>query len=62
MSLDELADGERALVLVGDEPVEVLKSAGDIVARSLLCTHMGLSGEVVARARRVPVPVSPRAL
>lgn len=41
VSLDELTEGRRALVLVGDDPVEVVESETGIVARSLLCTHMG---------------------
>jgi Rieske Fe-S protein len=39
--LAELAGGERVVVLVGSEPVEVRRVADGIEARSLLCTHMG---------------------
>ena len=41
MPLAELAPDERVLILVRGEPVEVLRTANGIEARSLLCTHMG---------------------
>jgi len=39
--LADLAEGRRVRVLVGGKPVEVVRDAGVIHARYLVCTHMG---------------------
>ena len=39
--LSDLRDGERRIVIVGENPVEVLRSGGAVTARMLRCTHMG---------------------
>lgn len=39
--LSDLREGERRLVMVGENPVEVLRAGGAVRARMLRCTHMG---------------------
>lgn len=39
--VDDVPLGRRAVFTHGDLPVEVRRSADSIVARSLLCTHLG---------------------
>jgi Rieske Fe-S protein len=41
ISLSELPEGERRLVTVGENPVEVVRSGDSVTARMLRCTHMG---------------------
>jgi len=41
MPLAELPDGERKVVWLGDEPVELVRSGDAVRARSLWCTHTG---------------------
>ena len=41
LPLDELPVGERVRVMIGDTPVELLRSEEGIRARSLWCTHIG---------------------
>jgi Rieske Fe-S protein len=41
VELAALADGQRLIVFVEGNPVELLKSAGSVHARSLRCTHWG---------------------
>ncbi len=39
--LADLPEGKRLVVKVGTTPVELRRTGGTIVARSLLCTHQG---------------------
>jgi Rieske Fe-S protein len=39
--LSDLPEGERRIVIVGENPVEVLRMGDSITARMLRCTHMG---------------------
>ena len=39
--LSELRPGERRVVMVGENPVEVLHTGDAVTARMLRCTHMG---------------------
>jgi len=41
LSLTELPSGQRVRVLLEDLPVEVIRTADGVTARSLWCTHMG---------------------
>jgi isorenieratene synthase len=41
VALAELPIGGRTVVSYAGEPVEVVRSADGIIARSLLCTHFG---------------------
>jgi Rieske Fe-S protein len=39
--LSEFPEGQRVILTFPDHPVEVLRTASDVTARSLLCTHFG---------------------
>ena len=39
--LSDLPQGERRVVIVGENPVEVLRTGDAVRARMLRCTHMG---------------------
>jgi Rieske Fe-S protein len=39
--LSDLREGERRLVILGENPVEVLRTGDSVRARMLRCTHMG---------------------
>ena len=39
--LSDLPEGVRRLVIVGENPVEVVRSGESVTARMLRCTHMG---------------------
>lgn len=39
--LADLRDGERRLVMLGENPVEVVRTGNAVTARMLRCTHMG---------------------
>ena len=39
--LAALAEGGRVRVLDGEEPIEVVRRGGEVIARSLWCTHLG---------------------
>ena len=39
--LSDLRQGERRIVVVGENPVEVLRTGDAVTARMLRCTHMG---------------------
>jgi Rieske Fe-S protein len=41
VELASLPEGERVRLMVGEEPVEVVRSGNDVRARSLFCTHTG---------------------
>ena len=41
IELASLPEGERVRLMVGEEPVEVVRSGKDVRARSLFCTHTG---------------------
>jgi Rieske Fe-S protein len=41
ISLSELPEGVRHLVIVGENPVEVVRIGDSVTARMLRCTHMG---------------------
>lgn len=41
VELSTLAEGERVVVMHGEEPVELVRSGRTVRARSLWCTHMG---------------------
>ena len=41
VALAELPEGTRVVVLDGNLPVEVSREAGEVRARSLICTHQG---------------------
>jgi nitrite reductase/ring-hydroxylating ferredoxin subunit len=39
--LAQLPEGERVRLLMGDRPIEVVRTGSAVRARSLWCTHMG---------------------
>ncbi len=39
--LSDLPEGDRRVVIVGENPVEVLRADHTVTARMLRCTHMG---------------------
>ena len=39
--LSALPEGRRLVVMVGENPVEVVRTGGAVAARVLRCTHMG---------------------
>lgn len=41
VSLDELPEGQRVVVRLRDRPVELMRQGDRVVARSLVCTHIG---------------------
>jgi len=41
VALDTIPDPGRLRVVLGDEPVELLRAGTSVTARSLWCTHMG---------------------
>jgi cytochrome b6-f complex iron-sulfur subunit len=41
IELARLPEGERLVVMHGEEPIELVRQAGAIRARSLWCTHTG---------------------
>jgi len=41
VDLRQLGEGQRVVVMRDEEPVELLRRAGEIRARSLWCTHFG---------------------
>lgn len=41
LPLAELPEGERVRILVGEDPVELLRTGGEVRARLLWCSHMG---------------------
>jgi cytochrome b6-f complex iron-sulfur subunit len=41
IALSELLEGARRVVIVGENPVEVVRSGRSVRARMLRCTHMG---------------------
>jgi Rieske Fe-S protein len=41
IALDALADGQRTVVVLAGNPVEVLRTGDSLRARSLRCTHWG---------------------
>ena len=54
--LTDVPDGARTNVLRGDEPVELLRTGGEVRARSLLCTHFGCTLAWNQRERRYDCP------
>lgn len=54
--LEDLADGVRTVVRWREQPVEVLRSAGAVRARSLICTHMSCTVRWVDDAGRYVCP------
>jgi cytochrome b6-f complex iron-sulfur subunit len=41
VSLDELQPGQRVVVRHGNKPVELMRQGDRVIARSLVCTHIG---------------------
>jgi Rieske Fe-S protein len=54
--LADLADGTRTLVRWREQPVEVVRTAAGVRARSLICTHMSCTVRWVAEAGRYVCP------
>ncbi len=54
--LSELREGERRVVILGENPVEVVRTGQTVTARMLRCTHMGCVVRWQAEAREYLCP------
>jgi Rieske Fe-S protein len=54
--LSDLREGERRLVTLGENPVEVVRTGPTVTARMLRCTHMGCVVRWRAEAREYLCP------
>jgi cytochrome b6-f complex iron-sulfur subunit len=56
ISRSDLPEGVRRLVIVGENPVEVVRRGDSVTARMLRCTHMGCVVRWVAEAEEYFCP------